>query len=296
MTDHVLEQLRAADPATGLDGDPHGPTGRRLRMQARSRGERPVAIDRPSRRGRIAIVVAGLLLSTGAGAFATGVFDADPADVDLILENAEDEGRFEVHLEGWRPELTTEVVICAYQDGPGAVTSASEFPLHEPLTRQALLDQCVSGNDSVRSGEAVAPTETTLCGGSITAEGVEQRLGSLNARLIAGSLRDARYQVPVVLGWHADCSEVELDGHPDRTLHPMVSLDEINIARAEEVGLKAAALRSCLDHDDATRLATAAHDRLGDAWLLIDESATDAVCHEVWVEAEPSWITIVGLS
>jgi len=76
----------------------------------------------------------------------------------------------------------------------------------------------------------------------------------------------------------------------------MASLDEVNTARAEEVCLKAAALQSCLDHDEAMRLATAAGERLGEARLLIDESATDAVCHEVWVETEPSWITIVGRS
>lgn len=296
MTDHLLEQLRAADPATGLDEDPHGPTAQRLRMQARSLGERAVAIDRPSPRGRIVIAVTGILVLSGVGAFAAGVFDPDPADVAAILDSAEEEGRFEVHLEGWRPELTSEVVICAYRDGPGAVTSASEFPLDEPLTHQALIDECVSGNDSVRSGEAPSPSEVTLCGGSLTADGVEQRLDSLNARLIAGSLTEPRYQVPVVLGWDADCSEVELDEHPDRTLHPLVSLDEINVARAEEVRLKAATLQSCLEHDEATRLATDARERLGDAWLLIEQSATDAVCHEIWVEAEPSWITIVGRS
>lgn len=296
MKDQVLEQLRAADPATGLDDDPHGPTGRRLRMQARSRGERAVAIGRRPRRGRVVVAVATLLVFSGVGAFAAGVFDPDPADIDTILDRAEQEGRFEVHLEGWRPELTSEVVICAYQDGAGAVTSASESPLHEPLTRQVIVDECVSGNDAVRSGEVAAPTETTLCGASLSADGVEQRLDALNARLLAGLLHDARYQVPVVLGWRADCSQVELEGHPDRTLAPLAPLDEINAARDEEVRLKAAALQSCLDHDEATRLATEAHDRLGDAWLLIDESATDAACHKIWVEAEPSWITIVGRS
>lgn len=296
MTDHLLEQLRAADPATGLDVDPHGATGRRLRVQARSRGGRPGTTDRRSTRGRIVLAVAGLLLGSGVGAFAGGVFDPDPADVAAILDRADEEGRFEAHLEDWRPELTSEVVICAYRQGPGAVTPVSEFPLGEPLTREALIAECLSGTDPVRSGESGAPTDVTLCGARLTADGVEERLRGLDARLVAGSLRGPRHAVPVVLGWQADCSRVELEEHPDRTLQPLGSLDDLNAARAEEVRLRAAALTSCLGHDDATRLALKAHERLGDAWLVLDESAPGAHCHEVWVEAEPGWITVVGRS
>ena len=33
---------------------------------------------------------------------------------------------------------------------------------------------------------------------------------------------------------------------------------------------------------------------LGDGWLLIDEAHPQADCHEIWVEAEQGWLTIVG--
>lgn len=292
MTDDLIQRLRAHDPAAELDRDPHGPTGRRLLAQARSRGEGATALPRPPWRGRVIVAVAGLMAVSGAGALAAGVFEPDPADLAVILEDAEP--RREVHLDGWRPELTSETIVCAYEGGAGAVTSASEFPLDEPLTAAAITAECTDGNDTVRSGEAAAPQETTLCGGTLAVEDVEERLASLDARVLAGSLEGERPRFPVVLGWQADCADVQLGGAPPMELHPLDSLDEINTARAVELRSKAAALQECLTHERAQELAERGHQRLGPGWLLIDEARPDAACHEVWVEAQEGWITIVG--
>jgi hypothetical protein len=294
MIDELMQQLRAADPAAELDRDPHGPTGRRLLAQARSRGEGATALRRPVRRGRVIVTVAGLMAVSGAGALAAGVFEPDPADVAAILDAAEPHR--EVHLDGWRPELTSEVIVCAYEGGAGALTSASEFPLDEPLTAAAITAECTHGNDTVRSGEAAAPEETTLCGGTLAVDDVERRLGSVDARVLAGSLDAERPRFPVVLGWHADCEEVQLTGGSPMELQPLDSLDRVNTARAVEVRLKAAALQRCLTHEQAEQLAEQGHRRLGPGWLLIDQSPPDATCHEVWVEAPEGWVTIVGLT
>lgn len=292
MTDDLIQQLRAADPAAELDRDPHGPTGRRSFAEARSRGAGATALRRPPRRIRVVVAIAGLMAVSGAGALAAGVFEPDPADIADILEAAEPHR--EVHLDGWRPELTSETIVCAYEGGAGAVTSASEFPLDEPLTAAAIAAECTDGNDAVRSGEAAAPEQTTLCGGTLAVEDVERRLASVEARILAGSLDRERPRFPVVLGWQADCGEVQLAVGSPMDLQPLDSLDAINTAREVEVRLKAAALQECLTHEQAQQLAGEGHQRLGPGWLLIDEARADATCHEVWVEAQEGWITIVG--
>jgi hypothetical protein len=290
MTDHLVQQLRDADPAAALDPDPHGPTGRRVLAQARARGQGRAVRPRNPRPRRVVVAVAGLLVLSAAGAVAAGVFDPDPADVDTILSDAEH--RFEVHLEGWRPELTSEAVMCAYEDGGLIVTSASEFPLDQPLTQDAITRECIDGNDQVRSEESAPPAATTLCGGTLPADAVEERLASLDARVLEGTLDSHRHRVPVVLGWEADCGDVQLDTPLD--LSPLADLDAINTARAVEVRLKAAALKDCLSRDQAEQLAREGHKRLGAGWLLIDEAHPQATCHEVWVESDHGWVTIIG--
>lgn len=292
-TDELIEHLRQSDPAAGVDRDPQGPTGRLLMLRARqiADGTPPEARARPRRRITL-IAVAALLGLSAAAAGAMGVFSPDPADVSAILDDAAP--RYEVHLDGWRPELSSETVWCFYADGSSANTIASEFALDEPLTREGLIQECTSGNDAARM-LASPPTETTLCGATLPDAAVRERLEATDARIVSGSLEDPRAPFPVVLGWKADCETVVLDSsYPSITLHELDSLTAINRAREVEVRLKAAATRGCLSRDQINELVAHATEQLGSAWLVTDESRPGTGCFEVWLEPEISRVAIVG--
>lgn len=294
-TDELIDHLQQSDPAAGVDRDPQGPTGRRLMLRARHLADGTPSPTRTHPRRRITLVaVAALLGLSTAAAAAMGVFNPDPADVSTILEGAAPE--YEIHDDGWRPSLSSETVWCFYENGSGANTLASEFALDQPLTREGLIRECTTGNDAART-LASPPTATTLCGGTLPDAAVRERLESTDARIVAGSMEEPRAPFPVVLGWEADCEAVDLDGsHPAITLHPLDSLAAINRAREVEVGLKAAATRECLSHDQVDQLVAHAKDQLGPAWLVTDESRPDARCFEVWVEPEISRLAIVGMA
>lgn len=292
-TDELIHHLQQADPAAGADRDPHGPTGRRLRLRARQIADgTPAGRRRPRRRITLVAVAALFGLSTAAAA-AMGVFDPDPADVSAILEEAAP--AYEVHLEGWRPSLSSEGVWCFYENGTGANTIASEFSLDQPLTREGLIQECTTGNDTARN-LASPPTETTLCGGTLPNAAVQERLDASGVRIVSGSLEGPRALFPVVLGWPADCEAVDLDRGPPIVLHELDGLTAINRAREVEVRLKAAAARDCLSRAQVDELVAHATEQLGPAWLVTDESDPGAGCFEVWVEPEVSRLAIVGLS
>lgn len=289
--DHLIRRLRAEDPAADIDPNPHSSTGRRLLDQARRRGEKATAMPRrPARRRVVITAIAGLVALSGAGALASGVFDPEPEEVTAVLDDAQP--RESAHLEDWRPELTSETVWCIYEDGGGTRTVASEFPLERPLTAENLIEECTSDNDQVRSGESAPPTSTTLCGGVLPDDEITRRLEFTDDQILVGSISDARYHFPVVVGWDTDCRDVDLSGAPAADLQTLDSLDAMNRARELEVGLKAAAIEQCLSREQVVEMAEQVREELHDDWLIIDHMIDDADCYQADLQPEEGWITI----
>lgn len=95
----------------------------------------------------------------------------------------------------------------------------------------------------------------------------------------------------MVLGWETDCATAALRTTNEISLQPHFSLDEGNEARQVETWLKATAIQSCHSLEQAEGLAQAAHDHLGESWLLLDlrlDAPED--CSEV--RLDPQWGTI----
>jgi hypothetical protein len=251
----------------------------------------PTASYRRPRIGRIAALAAAFLVVSAGVAIAAGVFNPDPADLATIeIDGAQ---ASEVHIDGWRPELKTEAVWCMYDARSGADTMVSEFPLGEPLTTEALLAECGTGNDVAR-GQDAPPAEFTLCEATFTDQSYQQRISADDRfNIIEGDLEGERPGFPVVLAWDTDCAPTQLDTSWDVELAPLDSLDDINQAREVEVGLRAAALDSCLSLDEARAIAASARAELGEAWLLLDfEPEVTSDCYTVDVDLQ--WGTIMA--
>lgn len=250
-------------------------------------------IRRP-RLGRVTALAAAFLVVSAGAAIAAGVFDPDPADV-ATIEEAGEEGAA-VHFPGWRPALRTEAVWCMYDLSTGAATQVSEFPLGDPLTKDALLAECATGNDVARNQD-VPPTEFTLCEGTFTeAEYVNRITQDDRFNIIEGDLTTERPGFPVVLAWEADCTTTTLQTSFAIDLAPMTSLDEVNKARETEIGVKATAIDKCLARPEADALARDTRATLGESWLLLDYNLDGPVdCYRV--DIEPDWgvIGVIGL-
>ena len=125
-------------------------------MQAVREDSSPIFAESPTRRRRrlaggvaVALVVVGL----GTAAAAT-VLNRDRPDAGEAATVNDEIGSgssvAEVHLGGWRPELSAERVECVLPTGR-VDTSASEFPLEDLLAKDALVQECVAGNDLARN-------------------------------------------------------------------------------------------------------------------------------------------------
>lgn len=239
--------------------------------------------------GRIAAVAAAFLVVSAGVAVAAGVFSPDPEDVAMLEEEGKQES--EAHMEGWRPGLRTESVWCMYDLNAGADTPVSEFPVGEPLTMEALLAECRTGNDVGRNQKA-APVDFTLCRATFTDQMYNDRIAQDERfNVVEGDLSTERPGFPVVLAWDTDCESTVLETSLAVDLVPFESLDVVNHAREIEVGLRADALQSCLTKDEATQAAIAARAELGEEWLLIDMKLDGTVeCYAV--DLEPQWGTI----
>jgi hypothetical protein len=252
----------------------------------------PTRSRRQPRIGRVAALAAAFLVLSAGAAIAAGVFSPDPEEVATI----EDDGaqHADVHMEGWRPGLKAETVWCMYDSSTGAITQVSEFPLGEPLTTEALLAECGTDNDVARNQDG-PPTQVTICEATFTDQMYSDRLGVDDRFVIVeGDLADERPGFPVVLAWNADCGSTQLDTSFDVELSPLHSLDDINQAREVEVGLKAAALQSCLSLDEAKTAASNARAELGATWLVLDfEPEGPVKCFTVDLDLE--WGTISPL-
>lgn len=283
MTTDVYTEVRLADPAAGLDRDPDAAAARRLLSRIRATGE-PARPRR--RRKRTVAVLAAAAMAISTGAVASGLFEPDPQDLDTIITDASEHA--DVHLPGWRPSLRAETVWCFYDRSTYANTPVSEFPLDEALTKDRIATECTSGNDMVRSGQAEVAEDVTFCTAAIRDEAYQRRVEERREPALAGDLSEATALVPIVLGWQADCDQVELDVDPAMSLSSLnqADIDRINRVREAEVTLRATAMQQCISYDEAIQTAAQVRQSLDGEWPLIEGPGGDgsAECHQLWID------------
>lgn len=287
--DPIIEKIRAADPARGVDLQEASrtPSARRMLDDIIDGDEtRGRSGARLSRRGFVTMVAAATIVLSAVGAVATGLFSPDPQDVEGILDSAAD--AVDVHLPGWRPALNSEAVWCVYEDGHSASTYASEFPLDQPLTVERLVVECETGNDAARMFGA--PESLTVCGAVRTDPSIREQLES--GAILSGDIND-RPTFPVVLGWDADCTTTSIDSQLPLELRDFTGVDAINRSREVEVRLEALALEECLSHDEAVQLADETAAELNDGWFVFEPSSRDANASCFRVDLDPTLGAVV---
>lgn len=292
----LYEQLREADPAAQLDRNPSSERGRRLKQRAIHEAAETRDHTRVPRK-RAVTLIAAVIMMLGSVAVAAGVFEPDPENVSSILDEAEDGDRYSVHTEGWRPNLRSEQVWCAYDSGVVGSTRTFDFDLDQPMTEDHLIDACTQGPDQHRAAHGDVPDDFTVCE-AYAPTGEIQRAIDTPARgwqNVTGDLSAERPGFPVVLGWDApDCGDVSLDTNsPPLELRSWTSMDGVNTARELEIALTAAALNGCLSEADALALANEARDRLHGEWLLVEHRAS-IECHRVWLDPQMGILEIGG--
>lgn len=163
------EELRAAFPP-----ERHLPVDRRdnikeMLMEAFQEESSPAApaSRRPRRRrlaGGAAVAVVVAAFGTAAAAAVLTRDRPDPHEAAVINEEMGSRSPAAgVHLEGWRPELSSETVRCVLPEGV-IETWASEFPLEDLLTTEAIVQECASGNDLAgNSAGGVPAASASVC-------------------------------------------------------------------------------------------------------------------------------------
>lgn len=194
-----------------------------------------------------------------------------------------------VHGPGWRPGLHTESVWCMYSNGTGADTMASEFPMDQDLTRAVIEAECGTGNDPARNLES--PPETfTFCRGVFADSAYKQWSTAGEMTIVEGQLDTDRPGFPIVLGWESDCVSEHLDTSTAIQLDADLSFEAINRARQIEIAVTGASYTNCFTYDQATVLAEAARQQLGDEWLLTryggSDTAPDGLCHRPTIDLQ----------
>ncbi|HVR78101.1 MAG TPA: hypothetical protein VMS99_06865 [Acidimicrobiia bacterium] len=259
----------------------------------------------------VAIFVFPMLLSrTPDGDVAGGV--APPAEPDWIIDprwltvddddlavfDALTDAAAEVHGPDWRTSLRTEAVWCLHEGGPGADTRASDFPIEEELTVEALTVECATGNDSARNLDA--PPETlTVCRGVFAKTEYQEWLSSDEYSVIAGDIDGTHPGFPVVLGWQSDCVSEEVDTTNKVVLSDDLDLDQINHARQLEMAVTGASHNDCFDYEQASALADEAVRSLATTWLRVEFTAVDQnlveYCYQPVIDLQLGAVYVMGV-
>lgn len=213
------------------------------------------ASARPGTRRRIALgAIAALVTAGAATAAAAGVISRDrpdPAQAQTVnREMGADSPSGQVHIEGWRPELSAETVECVLPKSDHLITLASEFPLEDMLTERHLVQECTAGNDLVRSGMSEAASDVHVC------------------------MNDDDYPRPVVLADGTTCADTD-------DLRPITASDfeDLNRRRAFDVSLLAVPSDSgCANLDQARDWAKEQVDN-SEYDLHIDTRAEGPACY-----------------
>ncbi len=218
-------------------------------------------------------------------------------DDDFAVFEAIADSSAEVHGAGWRPSLRTEAVWCLHEGGPGADTRASDFPILEDLTIEALTTTCATGNDSARNLET--PPETlTVCRGVFADSAYEEWVGSGEYTVVAGDIDGTHPGFPVVLGWQSDCLSEVLDTTQEVVLTDDLALDQINHARQLEIAVTSASHTNCFDYQQANALADEVRAILGTNWLRVEFTAVDpnlaGYCYQPLIDLQFGAIFVIA--
>lgn len=217
---------------------------------------------------------------------------------DLAVFDALTDAAAEVHGPGWRPSLRTEAVWCLHEGGPGADTRASDFPIEEDLTVEALTFECATGNDSARNLET-PPESLILCRGVFADSAYQQWVRSGEYNVMAGDIDGPHPGFPVVLGWQSDCVSEALDTTDEVVLTDDLSLEQINHARQLEIAVTGASHNNCFDYQQASALADEARGSLKSNWLRVEFTAVDpnlaGYCYQPTIDLQWGAIYVTGV-
>lgn len=170
---------------------------------------------------------------------------------------------------GPRPTLVTERIWCLYTDGPGSATSVSHsLALDEKVSAEVMKAACERTDTVPEAGVATL----TFCRGVHTAPTYQEWVESGEYTIVGGEVGAGLPGFPVVLGWESDCRSERRDTNPPVLLDAELSFEAINLVRQIEIAVWGAAYRNCLGYDQATALASAARQELGEGWLMVESS------------------------
>lgn len=264
--------LRAArPPERRLPADRRSEIKEMLMGATRKESPPPPALPTRRRRRRVAggVAVALAVAGLGTAAAATVLNRARPDAREAATVNDEIGSRSraaEVHLEGWRPELSAERVECILPNG-SVDTPASEFPLDDMLTKDTLVQECVAGNDLARNtSQPLASESATVC------------------------VNTGAYPKPVVLVDGSRC-----DDHPRLRTLVDTDLDELNRLRSFDVSFLAVPSGDgCPDLDTAVEWARTRIAEFGGA-LRIDVMDEGVACYRGVTDWTRQVVTIQAL-
>jgi len=248
------------------------------------------SVGRTPRRAIGGLIAGAVLASAGAVAAAVMMNGPDPQQSAQVEADLSSEAK--IHLDGWRPELAAEDVVCLFPETEekGLYTSASEFALKERLTSEELARECTEGNDwaSKLAQDGVGPFSVdtaTLC---ISEEGA--------------------YPKAVVGVDGIDCSATPVEdylldeqgeGVFDENGNPVLTyvqarvmtpedLKELNSMRAIEVAVLAVpSEKGCPTNEEATEWAEARLEEFGVSGLDTRSSGGGDGCYRVVSHGTP---------
>ena len=203
--------------------------------------------------------VAGAIVATallGGTALATiRMSSPDPKQSAQVVDDFSSQAQ--AHLDGWRPELAAESVVCLYPETEDVLhTFASEFPLDETLTSAKLARECTTNDWAQKlTQDGVGPFAANTATMCVTEEGA--------------------YPMAVVGVGGIDCATYpvrELDPDVDAPVYRNVEvrmmttedLEQLNHMRAVEVAVLAVpADDGCPSSEQAAEWAQARLDEYG---------------------------------
>lgn len=216
---------------------------------------------RRSRRAVSGLLAAAVLVSAGTVAATVSLTRPDPEQAAQVEREYSEQAT--VHLDGWRPELDAETVLCVFPEPLESLeTQASEFSLKHRMTSKDLAWECTEGNDVARIDGPFAIHSSTAC-----------------------VIHEGAYPKAVVGVGGVGCPS------PSRPI-TQEDLDELNRMRAIEVAILAVPSENgCPTSEQATEWAEARLAEYGVTGLAIETSGGGG-CHRGLVYWQSGQVSI----
>lgn len=262
-TEEVMARARDVNPVPpdAFHGLAQSPDGQQLLETIVATTPAGRLVRRSPRRAVGGLLAAAVLVSAGAVAAAVTLSRPDPQQAAQVENDFTQQAT--VHLDGWRPELDAEKVLCVFPEPLESLeTSASEFPLRQRLTSKDLALECAEGNDVARNKGPFPFDSSTVC-----------------------VIDEGAYPKAIVGVGGVECPP------PARAMTP-TDLDELNRMRAIEVAILAVPSDDgCPTKEHATEWAEARSAEYEVTDLEVQSSGSDG-CFRGLVYWEPGHILI----